>query len=78
MTTCARCGAHIVWVTTAKNDRPMPLDAEPTPAGNVVLTVPDRLAVVLSDADRDRAIAAGQTVWRPHFASCPNYERGRR
>ena len=31
------CGAAIRWVTTAKNGKRVPLDAEPTPLGNVVM-----------------------------------------
>lgn len=37
MTTCRHCGARIRWVVTAKRGKPMPLDAEPSPEGNVVL-----------------------------------------
>lgn len=38
MATCARpkCSGTITWVRTV-NDRPMPLDVEPVPDGNVVL-----------------------------------------
>jgi len=58
---------------TAKRRRTMPIDVEPTPNGHVVV---DRgLAHMVSDTDRDRAVAAGVTVYRAHFASCPNYRR---
>jgi transcriptional regulator with XRE-family HTH domain len=67
---CGRCGAGIRWVRTAKNDRPMPLDAEPTPGGTVILRAQDSRAVVLDIPDRDLALQRGETVWRPHFASC--------
>lgn len=76
--TCTRCGQAVSWVKTAKTGRRMPIDREPTPAGNVVLIVPGRLAVVLADADRDLAVERGEVVWRAHFANCPYYERTRR
>lgn len=68
MSTCTRCGAQIVWAVTAKRGKPMPLDAEPTPNGTVVME--DGKAVVLDIPDRDLAVDAGKIVWRPHFASC--------
>jgi len=67
--TCRRCGASIRWVQTARTRSWMPLDAEPTRVGNVVLNR-DGLAVVLNDHRRDEAVAAGREVWRAHFASC--------
>lgn len=76
MSVCRHCGARIRWVVTAKRSKPMPLDAEPTTEGNVVLR-PDGAAVVLDIPDRDRAVNLGTTVWRAHFASCPHYRRGR-
>jgi hypothetical protein len=74
---CRQCGAPLRWETTARNGKPIPLDADPTPAGNVVMDATGR-AVVLNDANRDAAVARGTTIYRAHFASCPNYERGRR
>jgi hypothetical protein len=48
----------------------MPLDAEPTNRGTVILRRDDGRAIVLDIPDRDRAIARGEVIWRPHFASC--------
>lgn len=71
---CRACGAAIVWARTI-NDRPIPLDAEPNPAGNVILdgttahvlggdgqTIPFELAH-LADADRHM----------PHHATCTEW-----
>ena len=77
MSGCQHCGARIRWVMTAKRRRAMPLDAEPDPAGNVILRPEDGRAVVLDIPDRDHAVARGETVWRTHFATCPNYPKGR-
>ena len=76
MNVCKHCGARIRWVVTAKRGRPMPLDIEPTSLGTVVLR-DDGAAVVLDIPDRDRAVARGDVVWRPHFASCPKCPRTR-
>lgn len=73
MSVCKRCGAPILWVRTAKHGKSMPLDAAPVAVGNVVLRA--GAAVVLDLPDRDLALSRGETVYRPHFASCPNYPR---
>lgn len=75
MSTCRNCGARIRWVTTAKRGRWMPLDPEPTPLGTVILIGGE--AFVLDIPDRDRAVERGETIWRPHFASCPKNPRRR-
>lgn len=70
-TTCHRCRAEI-WFARTMNDKWMPLDKEPHHQGNVVIRPIDGRALVLSDQDRDDAIEAGQTIWRPHFVTCPS------
>lgn len=59
------CGAPIRWARTAAA-RPMPLDAEPTSAGNVVLEA--GVAVVLSP---ERAQAYEGEKFMPHHVTCP-------
>jgi hypothetical protein len=78
VSTCRHCGAPVRWVTTAKRGKPMPLDPEPNPEGNVILRSTDGAAVVLDIPDRDYAVELDETVWRAHFASCPHYSERRR
>ena len=68
MSSCSRCGAEITWLRTAKRDKAMPLDAEPTPTGTVIVR-DDGRAVVLDIPDRDLALEQGAQVCRPSFAS---------
>ena len=78
MNRCRSCGAPIRWVTTRWTRRAMPLDPEPTPAGNVVIDDDTRMAIVLKPEARDAAVREGRAVYQTHFQSCPNYERTRR
>jgi hypothetical protein len=67
---CRSCDAPIVWALTEKGAR-MPLDAEPTPAGSLVLV--DGIA---------RRPQIGEDVpylqYVSHFATCPNADRHRK
>lgn len=77
MSTCASCGASVVWVLTVRGVR-MPVDAVPSPDGTLRLVgVPPT------------AIAVGRTVdlldttddgvrHVSHFATCPNADQHRR
>lgn len=63
------------WVTTAAHDRPMPLDPDPTPAGNVTLDAAGRAVVhpkgqTTLDTTADR--------YMPHWATCKNPPRRER
>lgn len=67
----AVCGARILWAATPPTPQKpsgarMPLDPDPNPAGNVVLR--DGYAHVLG---KDEKPAADETVFMPHFATCP-------
>lgn len=70
---CRSCGAEIVWARSQLGKR-IPLDAEPTADGNVILR-PDGAAIVLSGAGlaEARANRSGRvgTLHRSHFATCP-------
>ncbi len=65
---CARpnCSAGITWVRTA-NGRPMPLDPEPNPRGNVVL---DGGLAKVAPAEAACRAAIGEPVYMPHWATC--------
>lgn len=83
--TCRSCGAPIIWALTETDQRAMPLDAEPTDGGNVVvvgLAVTARgaqpVARILGGAHPDlfggltRPGDTGGPYYRAHFASCPD------
>lgn len=65
--TCRRCGALLRWVKST-NGRPMPLDREPNPDGNVIV-----------DGDRAVVLRKGEEPpetgfrYMPHFATCPSW-----
>ena len=78
------CGARIVWATNVASGRRMPVDAEPTAEGNVVLLHgndgPE--ARVLSKADvakRGARLDGTYDLRTSHFATCPeagSFRRG--
>lgn len=88
MPTCEACDAPIIWAQTV-NGKLMPVDAEPTRAGNVLLgddgpaarprlreatVLGARAALGAALEARD----AGRTLYKSHFASCKEADRFRR
>lgn len=71
MARCKSCGAEIVWVKTRSGKR-MPLDARPTPNGNLEIDLADCVYFVTPDLN-----AAGKR-YTSHFATCPNASEHRR
>ncbi len=67
MSRCSTCRAEITWVKTAAG-KSMPLDAEPTEDGNVVLV--NGLAVVLGAKGAQGVAAVGATRYTTHWATC--------
>lgn len=72
-TECRSCGAPIVWARSVTTGRALPVDADPTPTGNLRLTPGHdgrpRAEVtgppsLLDTEDGDRYVS--------HFATCPN------
>lgn len=63
---CKSCGAPIMWATSARTGKAMPIDAEPTPNGNVCLVAGQARPYTPDDAKlhRDR--------YTSHFATCPD------
>ncbi len=69
---CRSCGAPIYWATHAATGRSMPVDAEPVPNGNVLLTYSPH-----ADSLTAEVLAVGEApadATRPrrtsHFATC--------
>jgi len=72
---CASCRRPVIWTVTDKGKR-MPVDAQPTPDGSIVLTV-DKAEV------RSRIVEVkfrfGRTdLHTSHFARCPAADTHRR
>lgn len=73
VSTCDSCGDQIIWCRTVNNKR-MPVDVEPTPDGNLLLSaerVP--LATPVSRNGND-----GKRLHKAHFATCRRPPRQRR
>lgn len=72
---CGSCRAEVIWTVTAATGKRMPVDAEPTPDGNVVLAAPTtRSGAPVSYAAQVGALLIEDDGVRftSHFATCPN------
>lgn len=85
---CRSCGAPILWVVT-ENGKRMPLDAEPTEAGKVIIRMGGRglpadaeLAHVETKEETEARLKArepaARTAFMPHHATCPQGREWRR
>lgn len=70
--TCRSCSAPIRWEKT-ENGRNMPLDAEPSPAGNIYLRKGLALCVSAKNVPPPDA-----PLYLSHFARCPQAKKHRR
>lgn len=72
---CKSCPALVIWAVTERGKR-MPVDPDPAPGGNVLLTEQyGQLTAVVVPAHR----AFGRTDLRmSHFVTCPNADQHRR
>lgn len=84
MSACSACQAPILWAVTERG-KAMPLNADPDPAGNVILTGEVRatdhgaapLAVVLGNTS-ELFGDPDTTRYMPHFVTCPHAGRFRK
>ena len=78
-TKCRSCGAAVLWAMT-RNAKRMPIDAQPVPEGNMVLTLkagpPQALLVEKFYADKHTE--PGRNRYTSHFSTCPNAQEHRR
>ncbi len=77
--TCSSCQAPLWWVLT-EGGRRMPLDPDPTPQGNVIVTGQDArppVVKVLGGSPLAQARASGRDMYTSHFATCPSAEQRR-
>lgn len=67
---CRSCHADIVWVEMPSGKK-NPLDAQPSPIGNVRLGDGDK-AAPLKEAEVLKAREDGEALYISHFATCKN------
>ncbi len=76
---CRSCHAAIFWASTAASGKPMPLNFDADPDGNVTIAAGEHglVATVLGPLEqilaRDRA-----ELFMPHHATCPHAEAWKR
>jgi hypothetical protein len=71
---CRHCRRRVIWAVTERT-RPIPLDPNPNPDGNVALSEPSpgrRLARVLTSGEQPTSV---ECRYMPHFATCPALNR---
>jgi hypothetical protein len=85
MPSCSSCGADIWWALSFTTGRRMPIDATPTPDGNVLLAEsrPDGTPVVRvvgkpAAAGPDLFSENTEPRFTSHFATCPQADSHRR
>jgi hypothetical protein len=71
---CNYCRAPIRWMTTV-NGKAMPVDAQPSERGNVIRL--GEHAGVLGPRQADAARYAGNQLFMPHVATCPDADKWR-
>ncbi len=82
---CKSCGAPIFWAESDRTGVSMPVDAEPSGAGNIQLV--DRRGKIVAQMlggsaknirDAAWALTGKHTLRTSHFATCPNAAAHRR
>ncbi len=71
---CRSCKAAIIWTLSAANTRRLPVDAIPTPRGNLQLHL-DHQGDIISTVVKNKM---GALLHMAHFATCPNAARHRK
>lgn len=73
---CSKCGRQIAWVRTETNQKGMPIDPDPNPAGNVSVRY-EAGKLTAHVFLRSEKRPSGTTVFMPHFATCPAQNKSR-
>jgi hypothetical protein len=72
---CRTCGAAITWATSAMTGKNMPLDAEPTAEGTMLL----KDGIVTPEVRATPAFLASRpTRHTSHFSRCPQADQWRK
>jgi hypothetical protein len=77
-TACSSCGEPIYFAKTSSG-KPMPVDAEPSDQGNVLLAIDaDTRQLKAEVLGRGTEPPAGRNVYLSHFVTCPHSESHRK
>ncbi len=77
---CRSCHAAIFWASTAASGKPMPLNFDPDPDGNVTIIASKHgpVATVLGPLEQLLAHGDRTELYMPHHATCPHTEAWKR
>lgn len=77
---CRSCGAPMLWVVWPNSGKRMPVDFDPVPDGDVVLTLKKTEGVLWAAkaAALDAEALVGRRRFVSHFATCANADEHRR
>jgi hypothetical protein len=67
---CRSCQAPVLWLENTTTGKRAPIDAAPTPDGNIVVVDGERYQVIGGE-ERQDAIAQGVALHLNHFVTCP-------
>lgn len=70
---CKGCNQPIIWRQSLASGKMMPIDPDPDPEGNVILSGIDGFRTLRSDEDR-----RGMTIYQSHFTTCPHRAKFKR
>jgi hypothetical protein len=73
VTECRTCGAAFIWTKT-QNGKRMPVDAEPSSAGNYILQDDGDTPLAVRLANDTAATYTGEKH-QSHFETCPDAKR---
>lgn len=82
--TCRTCRAKIIWTLSVTSNRRLPVDVDPVPTGNIVLTSgndgPESRVLKVAELEARRRRHPAELLYLSHHASCPDgrdWQRGR-
>lgn len=71
-TNCQSCGRAIRFLTYVKTGKSNPIDADPSPDGNVAIDETEGTYTILTKKQLDEARAARDPLYLSHFTTCPD------
>jgi hypothetical protein len=69
--TCRSCKALIMWLDHVTTGKAAPIDADPSPDGNIRVGVAFEHYTVLTGQERKDALERGDELHLNHYATCP-------
>lgn len=76
---CRSCGAPIWWAAMESSGRPAPIDAEPVPHGNILLSVRRGSGELVARVIKsDERVEPGRNRYVSHFSTCTNASKHRK